>query len=82
MYFMSLFPLPTVIANRIKKLQWDFLWGGLGDEFKFHMVSWSKVCSLISKGGLGSETCFCSTVLFWESGIGAMCMRERPYRES
>jgi hypothetical protein len=31
----------------------DFLWGGLGDEFKFHLVNWSKVCSPISEGGLG-----------------------------
>jgi hypothetical protein len=20
----------------------DFLWGGIGDEFKFHLVHWSK----------------------------------------
>jgi len=26
---------------------------GLGKEFKYHLVSWSKVCSLISEGGLG-----------------------------
>jgi hypothetical protein len=26
--------------------------GGLGDEFKFHTISWSKVCSLISERGL------------------------------
>jgi hypothetical protein len=41
------------VANRIEKLQRDFLWGGLGEEFKYHLVSWSKVCSPISKGGLG-----------------------------
>jgi hypothetical protein len=33
--------------------QCDFLWGGLGEEFKYHLVSWSKVCSPISEGGLG-----------------------------
>jgi len=52
-YYMSLFPLPASIANRIVKLQRNFLWGGLGEEFKFHLVSWSKVCALIYKGGLG-----------------------------
>jgi hypothetical protein len=52
MYFMSFFPLPTGIAFCIEKLQRDFLWGGLGEEFKYHLVSWSKVCSPITEGGL------------------------------
>jgi hypothetical protein len=29
-----------------------FLWGGMGEEFKFHLISWTKVCTLISEGGL------------------------------
>jgi hypothetical protein len=41
------------VANRIEKLYRDFLWGGIGEEFKFHLVSWAKVCSPISEGGLG-----------------------------
>ena len=31
-YFLSLFTIPTRVANRIENLQWDFLWGGLVDE--------------------------------------------------
>jgi hypothetical protein len=27
--------------------------GGLGEEFKYHLVSWSIVCSTISERGLG-----------------------------
>jgi hypothetical protein len=50
---MSLFPLPAGVVNRIEKIQLDFLWGGLGEEFKFHLLSWPKVCSLIVEGGLG-----------------------------
>jgi hypothetical protein len=50
---MSLFPLSTSVANRIEKLQCDFLWGGLGEEFKYHLVRWPKVCTLIVEGGLG-----------------------------
>jgi hypothetical protein len=42
-YYMSLFPIPTSVSNRLEKIQRDFLWGGLGDEFKNHLVSWSKV---------------------------------------
>jgi hypothetical protein len=34
-----------------KKIQLDFLWGGVGDEVKFHLVSWSKVYIMISPGG-------------------------------
>jgi len=52
-YFLSLFHLPRSVAARLEKLQWDFLWGGLGEESKFHLVRWSKVCSPISEGGLG-----------------------------
>ena len=29
MYFMSLFPLSASVVDRIKKVQQDFLWGGL-----------------------------------------------------
>ncbi|KAG6732890.1 hypothetical protein I3842_01G199300 [Carya illinoinensis] len=52
-YFLSLFPLPVGVAARIKKLQRDFLWGGLRDEFKFHLVKWEQVYRPISGGGLG-----------------------------
>jgi hypothetical protein len=49
---LSIFPIPGSVAGRTEKLQQDFLWGGIGDEFKFHLVSWSKVCTPISEGGL------------------------------
>jgi hypothetical protein len=38
-YFFSLFPILANFANRIEKLHGDFLWGGLGEEFKYHLVS-------------------------------------------
>jgi hypothetical protein len=43
MYFMSLLPRLVGVANCIEKLQCDFLWGGLGEEFKYHMVSGLRV---------------------------------------
>ena len=39
------------VANRIEKLQCDFLWGGLDKEFKYYL-RWSIVCTLISEGRL------------------------------
>jgi hypothetical protein len=52
-YFLSLFPVLVGVANRLEKLQRDFLWGGIGDEFKFHLVNWHTICSSKVSGGLG-----------------------------
>jgi hypothetical protein len=52
-YFLSLFPIPMSIARRIEKLQRDFLWGGLEEEHKFHLVNWQQVCTPLYCGGLG-----------------------------
>ena len=40
-YFLSLFTIPTHVANKIEKLQRDFLWG----DSKIHLVGWDKVCA-------------------------------------
>ena len=52
-YFLSLFPIPASVANRIERLQQNFLWGSLGDDPKIHLVKWASVCAPISSGGLG-----------------------------
>ena len=38
-YFLSLFPIPASVANQITRLQRNFLWSGLGDKPKFHLVN-------------------------------------------
>jgi hypothetical protein len=51
-FFLSLFPIPLVVANKLEKLQRDFFWGGL-NEFKFYLVKWSHIFSPMQFGGLG-----------------------------
>uniref|UniRef100_A0A2N9H4G3 Reverse transcriptase domain-containing protein n=1 Tax=Fagus sylvatica TaxID=28930 RepID=A0A2N9H4G3_FAGSY len=41
-YFLSLFTIPISVAHRIEKLQRDFLCGGMGNDFKHHLVGWDK----------------------------------------
>jgi hypothetical protein len=54
-YYLSLFPIPVKVANRLDKIQKDFLWGGIGDKAKFHLVNWNKICTLLHAGGLGAH---------------------------
>jgi len=51
--YLSLFPITGSVANRIEKLQRDFIWRGMGEEFKYHLVNWSKVCTPIFEGRAG-----------------------------
>jgi hypothetical protein len=77
-YFFSLFHLPRSVAARLEKLQWDFLWGGLGEESKIHLVRWSKVCSPISDGGLGIR----NLLLFNHALLGKWLWRYGIEREA
>ena len=52
-YFLSFFPIPAEIANHIEKLQRDFLWGGIGEASKLHLVKWADICKLLKFRGLG-----------------------------
>jgi hypothetical protein len=77
---MSLFPLSASVANRIEKSQQEFLWGGMGEEVKFHMVNWSKVYSPIFERVWGFKICLYSIELFWGSGYGTTLIREVLWR--
>ena len=52
-YFLSLFHIFASAANKIDKLQRNFLWGVVGYEPKFHLVKWVIVYTPIASGGLG-----------------------------
>lgn len=69
-YFLSLFTIPTRVANKIEKLQRDFLWV----DSKTHLLGWDKVCMPIANGGLGIRklTTFNKALLgkwLWRFGI-------------
>jgi hypothetical protein len=59
------------VANRIEKLQRNFLWGGMGDEFKHHLVKWDTVCTPKAEDGLGIR----SLVLFNRALLGKWMWR-------
>jgi hypothetical protein len=39
-YYLSLSPIPVIVAKKLERLQREFLWSGLGDETKFYLVNW------------------------------------------
>ena len=52
-YFLSLFPLPASVANKLETIQRKFLRGSFGSDFKYHLVKWSIIKNPIPDGGLG-----------------------------
>ena len=52
-YLLSLFKIPASMAAKIERLQRDFLWSGVGEGKRDHLVSWDVVCNPNAKGRLG-----------------------------
>ena len=77
-YYLLLFPLLVSIACCIEKLQRDFLWGGVGDEHRFHLVNWKQVCTPMPHGGLG----FWNMTLFNKALLGQWLWRCASKTES
>ena len=50
-FFMSVFSLPIHVANKLEKLQRDFLWEVKGDTKKFRWLEWMVVYSPLKEGG-------------------------------
>ena len=62
-YFMSPFTMSVSVAQRLTKLQCDFLWGGTGEGGKIHLVNWKLVCSLLCVEAWVLGSCVPSTLL-------------------
>jgi len=54
-YYLSFFPILMGVANPLDKLQRDFLWGGIGNEAKFHLVNWKRILYSITIRWVGSS---------------------------
>lgn len=52
-YFLSLFVIPFLVANMIKKYQRDFLWGKNREGKGLHLIAWEEVCKPKMSGELG-----------------------------
>ena len=52
-YYLSLFTIPVVVADRLERIQRKFLWGSSEECFKHSLVAWGKVYSPLEMGGLG-----------------------------
>ena len=52
-YWLSLFPIPASILDRLRKLIFSFLWGSSTNKSKFHLMNWKELAQPISQGGWG-----------------------------
>ena len=52
-YYLSLFVIPVAVANRLERIQRNFLWGTSEECFKYSLVAWEKVYLPIESSGLG-----------------------------
>uniref|UniRef100_A0A2N9HRV7 Kinesin motor domain-containing protein n=1 Tax=Fagus sylvatica TaxID=28930 RepID=A0A2N9HRV7_FAGSY len=77
-YYVSLFSIPTSVAQHLEKIQRDFLWGVMGEEFKYHLVSWDRVCKPLRYGGLGIKI----LVLFNQAFLGKWLWRYATEKEA
>jgi hypothetical protein len=52
-YYMSLFKIPVSVAKRMESMMRNFLWEGIGEGSKGHLINWDVVSRSREKGGLG-----------------------------
>jgi hypothetical protein len=77
-YYLSLFSIPVSVAKKLERLQREFLWSGMGDETKFHLVNWHRVCTPIKAGGLG----VCNVINFNQALRGKWIWRFSQERDA
>ena len=50
LHILSLFMIPSNVANCLENLQWDFLLVGLGEERKVQLIDWKQVTLPVRTG--------------------------------
>jgi len=53
LYLFSILAAPKWVLKEIKNLQRNFLWGGCGENRKWALIKWDKVCLPKKAGGIG-----------------------------
>eukprot|EP00253_Pinus_taeda_P021283 PITA_21283 len=53
LYLFSVLATPKWVLKRIKNIQRNLLWGSTGQNSKWALVKWDKVCKPKKQGGLG-----------------------------
>ncbi|CAK8535011.1 unnamed protein product [Lathyrus sativus] len=51
-YWITYFPIPMLVIQKIEAICRSFIWTGKAEISRRIPMAWSKVCSLISQGGL------------------------------
>lgn len=52
-YILSLYSIPTLVANKIESMFKKFIWVDYTEHHRYHLVDWNTCCKPMSKGGLG-----------------------------
>ncbi|RVW87835.1 putative ribonuclease H protein [Vitis vinifera] len=78
-YFLSLFKIPASVAAKIERMQREFLWSGVGEGKRDHLVNWDVVCKPKSRGGLGFGKISMRNVALWGSSCGDILGRVQLY---
>ncbi|XP_026435207.1 uncharacterized protein LOC113332924 [Papaver somniferum] len=55
LYYLYLIHLHVAVEKKLTKIMRNFLWDSSEDKRKMCWVSWKKICTPISKGGLGAK---------------------------
>lgn len=79
-YFLSLFHVPTKVANTIESLYKIFLWSGIRGKNLSHLIKWENVKKPIEEAVSGPLILSITTILSLQSGVGIFKEKEALWR--